>query len=112
MPETTAPADEPGRSKRKRRDAPKLRGGVMKRGGTRSYVIRVKDSEAGVSKPRWVGAFLTEEAAKAARDEARVKAHQARYIDHNSITVATYLDQWIEAQPFRSSPRHCRTTVI
>ena len=33
----------------------------MKRGNTWSYVIRVKDPETGVSKPRWVGGFATEE---------------------------------------------------
>ena len=34
--------------------APKLRNGVMRRGSSWSYVIRVTDS-GGVSKPRWVG---------------------------------------------------------
>ena len=57
-----------------RKNTPRLRDGVMKRGTTWSYVIRVKDPETGISKPRWVGGFATEEDAKAARDEARVKA--------------------------------------
>ena len=107
MPETTTPvpADEPGRRTRKRRNASKLRDGVMKRGNTWSYVIRVKDSETGVSRPRWVGGFATEEAAKAARDEARVKARHGQYIDHNSISVATYLDQWIEAHAVQVKPK-------
>jgi Phage integrase, N-terminal SAM-like domain len=105
MPETTAPADEPDRSKRRRRNAPKLRQGVMKRGNTWSYVIRVKDPGIGVSRPRWVGGFATEEAAKAARNEARVKARQGQYIDTNSITVATYLDQWIEAHAVQVKPK-------
>jgi len=67
---------------------PKLRDGVMKRGTTWSYVIRVKDPETGVSKPRWVGGFATEQDAKVARDEARVKARRGEYIDRNRITVA------------------------
>ena len=54
----------------------KLRDGVMKRGKTWSYVIRVPDPETGVSKPKWVGGFATEDEAKAARDEARVKARR------------------------------------
>jgi hypothetical protein len=33
----------------------------MKRGNSWSYVIRVKDAETGVSKPRWVGGFDSEE---------------------------------------------------
>jgi integrase len=56
-----------------RKNTPRLRDGVMRRGTTWSYVIRVKDPETGVSKPRWVGGFATEDDAKAARDEARVK---------------------------------------
>ena len=68
----------------------------MKRGTTWSYVIRVKDPETGESKPRWVGGFATEDDAKAARDEARVKARRGEYIDRNTITVAEYLDEWIE----------------
>ena len=69
-----------------RKNTPQLRDGVMKRGTTWSYVIRVKDPETGAGKPRWVGGFATEENAKAARDEARVKARHGEYIDHNRIT--------------------------
>ena len=34
-----------------RKNTPRLRDGIMKRGTTWSYVIRVKDPETGVSKP-------------------------------------------------------------
>ena len=102
---TAASADEPGRRKDKRKNATKLRDGVMKRGSTWSYVIRVKDPETGVSKPRWVGGFATEETAKAARDEARVKARQCEYIGRNSITVTAYLDDWIECHAMEIKPR-------
>jgi integrase len=64
-----------------RKTTPRLHNGVMKRGTTWSYVIRVKDPETGISKPRWVGGFATEEDAKAARDEARVRARHGEYID-------------------------------
>ena len=53
----------------------------MKRGNTWSYVIRVKDPETGVSKPRWVGGFRTEEARLGHTDPAitlRVYAHVIR----------------------------------
>jgi integrase len=103
MSETTT--DEPGRRTKKRRNATKLRDGVLKRGTTWSYVVRVKIPETGVSRPRWVGGFATEEAAKAARDEARVKARQGEYIDRNSITVAAYLDDWIESHAMEIKPR-------
>jgi len=107
MPSTTAAAsaDEPGRRKRTRRNATKLRQGVVKRGKTWSYVIRVRDPETGASRPRWVGGFATEEAAKAARDEARVSARQGQYIDRNSIIVTAYLDDWIESHAMEIKPR-------
>jgi hypothetical protein len=53
----TAAPDEPNGKKKKA--APKLRDGVMKRGSTWSYVIRVKDPETGESKPKWVSGFAT-----------------------------------------------------
>jgi integrase len=68
-------------------------------------VIRVRNPETGVSRPRWVGGFATEETAKAARDEARVSARQGQYIDRNSITVTAYLDDWIESHAMEIKPR-------
>ena len=97
MPET--------RPKTPRKNAPRLRDGVMKRGNTWSYVIRVKDPETGISKPRWVGGFATEQDVKAARDEARVNARKGQYIDRNSITLAAYLDQWLEAHAVEVKPK-------
>ena len=88
-----------------RKTMPRPRDGVMKRGTTWSYVIRVKDPETGISKPRWVGGFATEQDAKAARDEARVKARHGEYIDRNRITVAAYLDQWLEAHAVEVRPK-------
>ena len=88
-----------------RKNTPRLRDGVMKRGTTWSYVIRVKDPETGISKPRWVGGFATEQDAKAARDEARVSARHGEYIDRNRITVAAYLDDWLEAHAMEIKPQ-------
>jgi integrase len=84
---------------------PRVRDGVVKRGRTWSYVIRVKDAGTGVSRPRWVGGFGSEEQAKAARDEARVAARAGQYVDRNAITVAAYLDQWIEAHAVVVKPK-------
>jgi integrase len=99
------PADQRGRRRSSRSNAGKLRDGVMKRGSAWSYVIRVKDPETGVSRPRWVGRFATEEEAKAARDEARVKARRGEYIDRNQITVTEYLDEWIDSHSMEIKPR-------
>jgi integrase len=84
---------------------PKLRDGVMKRGSTWSYVIRVADSDTGITKPKWVGGFATEDEAKAARDEARVKARRGEYIDRNRITLAEYLNDWIDSHAMEIKPR-------
>lgn len=91
-------------AERPRRKAPKLRDGVVKRGSTWSYVVRVRDPETGESRPRWVGGFATEDDAKAARDEARVKARRGEYIDRNTITVAEYLAEWIEGHAVEIKP--------
>ncbi|WP_433419720.1 tyrosine-type recombinase/integrase [Microtetraspora malaysiensis] len=88
-----------------KKTTPKLRDGVMKRGTTWSYVIRVKDPETGESKPKWVSGFATEDDAKAARDEARVKARRGEYIDRNAITVAEYLAEWIEGHAVEIKPK-------
>jgi integrase len=77
----------------------------MKRGNTWSYVIRGKDPDTGMSKPKWVGGFATEEEAKAARDEGRVKARRGEDIDRNRVTVAAYLDDWIDSHAMEIKPR-------
>ena len=75
----------------------KLRDGVIKRGATWAYVIRVPDPETGRSRPKWVGGFTTEVAAKAARDEARVAARRGEYVDRSALTVRGFLAEWLEA---------------
>jgi integrase len=84
---------------------PKLRDGVIKRGGSWSYVIRVPDLATGVTKPRWVGGFATEEAAKAARDEARVRARRGEYVSRSTSSVAEYLTEWVEAHAATVKPK-------
>jgi len=83
----------------------KLRDGVMKRGKTWSYVIRVPAPETGVSKPKWVGGFATEDEAKAARDEARVKARRGEYIERNQVTVTDYLTEWLDTHSVQIKPK-------
>jgi integrase len=84
---------------------PRLRDGVIKRGGSWSYVIRVPDPATGVSKPKWVGGFETEEAAKAARDEARIRARRGEYVNRSVSTVADYLAEWVEAHAATVKPK-------
>jgi integrase len=84
---------------------PRLRDGVIKRGGSWSYVIRVPDPATGVSRPKWVGGFDTEEAAEAARDEARVRARRGEYVNRSTFTVADYLAEWVEAHASTVKPK-------
>src|SRR5215510_6057491 len=74
---------------------PRLRDGVIKRGGSWSYVIRVPDPATGATRPKWVGGFDTEEAAKAARDEARIRARRGEFVNRSTSTVAGYLAEWV-----------------
>jgi integrase len=84
---------------------PQLRDGVIKRGASWSYVIRVCDPATGVSKPRWVGGFETEEDAKAARDEARVRARRGGYVNRSPSTVRAYLTEWLETHASTVKPK-------
>lgn len=88
----------------KEHDRPRLRDGVIRRGNTWSYVIRVTDSQ-GVSKPRWVGGFPTEGAAKAARDKARVAARRGEFAVRSGVTVEEYLTQWLQGHALEVKPR-------
>lgn len=81
-----------------------LKDGVIRRGSSWSYVIRVANA-SGVSKPRWVGGFATEAAAKAARDSARVAARKGQYVDRSRMSVADYLVQWLAAHALEVKPK-------
>ena len=83
----------------------KLRDGVMKRGESWSYVVRVPDPGTGRSKPRWVGGFATEAEAKAGRDEARVAGRRGSYVDRSAVTVAAYLRDWLAAHAVAVKPK-------
>ena len=82
-----------------------VRDGIVRRGGTWSYVIRVTDRDSGRSKPKWVGGFSTEAEAKAARDIARVAARRGEYVDRNRVTVAEFLASWLDGHALTVKPR-------
>lgn len=82
-----------------------LRDGIMKRGRSWSYVIRVPNPQTGLSKPTWVGGFATEAEAKAARDRARVAAHRGEYVTRSRLTVASYLREWLATHRVEVKPK-------
>jgi integrase len=84
---------------------PRLRDGVIRRGGSWSYVIRVPDPATGVTKPKWVGGFETEQDAKAARDQARVLARRGAFVNRSTSTVAGYLAEWLETHAATVKPK-------
>ena len=83
----------------------RLRDGVMKRGATWSYVVRVRDASTGRSSPKWVGGFRTEAEAKEARDNARVAAPRGEYVDRSSVTVEVYLREWLLTHSVAVKPK-------
>src|SRR5258708_6065089 len=68
-------------------------------------MIRVPHNATGLSKPRWGGGFDTEEAAKAARDEARVRARRGEYVSRSASPVADYLAEGVEAHAATVKPK-------
>lgn len=85
-----------------------VRDGIVRRGQTWSYVIRVTDHDSGVSKPRWVGGFATEGEAKAARDLARVAIRRREYVARTPVTVSEYLADWLDAHSVELKPNTLR----
>ena len=73
-----------------------IKDGLVKRGSTWSYVIRVPDPSTGRSKPLWVGGFPTEREAKIARDEARYLAKRGELVGKSQVTLEVYLTGWLE----------------
>lgn len=70
--------------------------GLVKRGSTWSYVIRVPDPTTGRSRPVWVGGFRTERGAKIARDEARYLAKRGELVERSQVSLETYLTGWLD----------------
>jgi integrase len=82
-----------------------VKDGVVRRGSTWSYVIRVTNQATGVSRPKWVGGFSTETAAKAARDSARVAARRGEYVDQSRTSLEAYLEEWLAGHAASVKPK-------
>lgn len=87
----------------------RMRDGIIKRGAGYSYVVRERDPETGKSKPRWVSGFPTRKAAKEARDGARNAVNQGTYVAPQDLTVAAWLDRWMDAHAMELKPSTAKT---
>jgi integrase len=101
--------------------AERMRDGIIKRGSIYYYVVRekgrfpAKDRQGNPKldadgnqiyvsvRQRWVKGASTREATKAMRDEARNNIHQGTYTPPQNLTVAQWLDQWVEGHDVKPS---------
>jgi len=84
--------------------AERMRGGIIKRGSTWSYVVRERDPETGKTKPRWVSGFRTQKEAKEARADALSAMGKGTYVAPQNLTVGEWLDQWIAGHALELKP--------
>lgn len=82
----------------------KLKNGVMQRGKKWAYVLRVPDPITGKTKPLWVSGFDNANAAKLARDKARVALSSNTHVSPTKVTVGEYLESWIEIHANQVKP--------
>ncbi|MBN1460977.1 MAG: tyrosine-type recombinase/integrase [Armatimonadetes bacterium] len=85
-----------------------MKDGLVKRGSTWSFVVRVRDPKTGKMKDQWKGGYQTRKEAKAARDDARAAANKGTAVASTKITVREYLEAWLEAQAGQVRP----TTLV
>ena len=86
----------------------KMKDGIVKRGSTWAYTVRVRDAVTGQMKDMWVSAFPSEEDAKRARNEARVQADKGTAVADTRMTVKEYLAGWLDNQASQVRP----TTLV
>lgn len=82
----------------------RMKGGVIRRGQTWSYVVRERDPQTGRTKPRWVGGFRTQAEAKSARAAAQTAQARGTYVAPRKITVGEWLDRWIAGHEVELKP--------
>ena len=85
-----------------------MKDGLVKRGRTWSYVVRVRDPNTGKMKDQWKGGFATKTEAKTARNDARSASDKGTAVAATRITVREYLEQWLETSASRVRP----TTLV
>ncbi len=73
-----------------------MRGSVVKRGKTWSYVVDVgRDRRSGRRRQRWKGGFATKREAEQALGRALAAVGAGEVVDSGSLTVGAFLDEWL-----------------
>ena len=74
-----------------------MRGSLLKRGETWSYVLYLGRGADGKKQQKWVGGFRTRREAEAALTEALERVRTGMWADPGRQTVGEYLDGWLTA---------------
>ena len=74
-----------------------MRGSIVKRGKTWSYVLYLGRDETGVKRQKWVGGFRTRRDAVDALNEAINRVRTGNWADPGRQTVGEYLEVWLTA---------------
>jgi len=81
-----------------------VKDGLVKRGATWSYIVRVRDPLTGKMKDQWKGGFKTQKEARQARNDARSASDKGTAVAASKITTGQHLSQWLEASETRVRP--------
>lgn len=81
-----------------------MRGGVVRRGSTWTYVVRERDRATGQSRARWVGGFRTRGEAVQARAAAVAAQARGTYVAPSRVTVGQWLDTWLAGHAVELKP--------
>ncbi len=81
-----------------------VKDGLVKRGSTWSYLVRVRDPQTGKMKNQWKGGFATQAEARTARNDARSASDKGTAVAASRITVREYLQEWLTASETRVRP--------
>ena len=114
VPQQASPAGTRATTRERRRPATQAEGGqvkaqpvkdgLVKRGSTWSYIVRVRDPQTGKMKDQWKGGFATQTEARTARNDARSASDKGTAVAATRITVSEYLQEWLEASETRVRP--------
>jgi integrase len=73
-----------------------MRGAIVKRGKSWSYVLYLGRAQNGKKRQKWVGGFRTRRDAEEGLTQSLDRVRTGTWADPGRITVAEYLEQWLD----------------